>query len=423
MKILWIVNSLMPDISDYMGQNTYLGQSWMIAMLAQLKVEKNIEIAVATTSNRIGNIIEETINNVTYYVLPLKSKDKNKTAWREVKNRFNPDVVHNHGTETRKGWDYIQANGSQNVVISIQGLTSIYERYYYAGISYIELLSNVTFKDVVKGSNPLQEKKNMKKCGEIERKILQSVSHIIGRTQWDKTHAWVVNPQAKYYHCDEILRDSFWKNKWSYDSCEKHSIFVTQANFTPIKGLHQIIKALPYVLREFPDTKIYVTSKNVVGRLSFNQRLRLSGYEKYISSLIKSNKLQNHIVFLGGLNEKEMNSQMLKANVFVCASSIENSPNALGEAQLLGVPCVSSFVGGIPDDIVINGETGYLYRFEEFEMLAGCICEVFNKSAVDLSALSVREIEAAQKRHNKEKNCRVQMDIYKLVAGNNSTDI
>lgn len=45
---------------------------------------------------------------------------------------------------------------------------------------------------------------------------------------------------------------------------------------------------------------------------------------------------------------------MLNANMFLLPSAIENSPNALGEAQMLGVPCVSSRVGGVEDMILIK---------------------------------------------------------------------
>lgn len=63
-----------------------------------------------------------------------------------------------------------------------------------------------------------------------------------------------------------------------------------------------------------------------------------------------------------------MKQEYLNANVFICPSSLENSPNSLGEAQILGTPCLASYVGGIPD--MMFGNEGYLYRFEEIEMLA-----------------------------------------------------
>jgi len=45
------------------------------------------------------------------------------------------------------------------------------------------------------------------------------------------------------------------------------------------------------------------------------------------------------------------------ANVFVLPSILENSPNSLAEAQILGVPCVTTFAGGTID-YVKDGLTG-----------------------------------------------------------------
>ena len=91
-----------------------------------------------------------------------------------------------------------------------------------------------------------------------------------------------------------------------------------------------------------------------------------------------------------------MCKRYLQSHVFVCPSFIENSPNSVGEAQLLGIPCIASFVGGV-SDMVVDGETGLLYRFEEVEMLAAAVCRIFTddkfakRLSVDLIGAS-REI-------------------------------
>ena len=42
--------------------------------------------------------------------------------------------------------------------------------------------------------------------------------------------------------------------------------------------------------------------------------------------------------------------------MFLLPSSCENSPNSLGEAMLLGMPCVASNAGGIPDMLAAGRE-------------------------------------------------------------------
>ncbi len=132
-----------------------------------------------------------------------------------------------------------------------------------------------------------------------------------------------------------------------------------------------LFKALPLVLRHYPDTKVYVAGYDPTAAPWW----RIDGYGKYLKKQIARLGISEHIEFTGTLNEEDMCNRYLKSNIFVCCSAIENSPNSLGEAQLLGMPYVASFVGGVPEITDMN--SGALYRFEETEMLAKKICDIF----------------------------------------------
>ena len=127
-------------------------------------------------------------------------------------------------------------------------------------------------------------------------------------------------------------------------------------------------------------------------------------------NLLTKYKLENKVSFLGPLDEHKMIEEYQKAHVFICPSSIENSPNSLGEAQLIGTPVIASYVGGIPD-MVQNGKTGILYRFEEIEMLAEYIKQIFENDKL-AKYLSENEIREAEKRHDKETIFKELISIY-----------
>lgn len=93
-------------------------------------------------------------------------------------------------------------------------------------------------------------------------------------------------------------------------------------------------------------------------------------------------------------------------------SAIENSSNSLCEAQILGVPVVASYCGGIPT-LVEDGKTGYLYRYEEIEMLAQRVISLFGET--DLYELSKNERKTALERHDREKNAIVLKNIYEEI--------
>lgn len=177
----------------------------------------------------------------------------------------------------------------------------------------------------------------------------------------------------------------------------------------PIKGFHIAIEALCYIKNKYPGVRLKCAGVTYYDKPRYKQ----SSYERYISNLIHSNGLEGNIIFLGPLKEQEMKQELLKANVYICASSIENSPNSLSEAMMLGVPCVSSFVGGI-GNLVEHGKTGFLYPADEPYMLAYYIEKYFEDKTL-CCKISEPSVTVAKKRHDKETIVKELVDIYKDI--------
>ena len=110
----------------------------------------------------------------------------------------------------------------------------------------------------------------------------------------------------------------------------------------------------------------------------------------------------------------------MKTNVFVLPSTIENSPNTLAEAQLLGVPIVASYVGGIPD-MMPYPLSEWLYRNEEIEMLAQIIIKAFNINKWDEYIKTCQSI--AHKRHSKNKIRETILNLYNQVLNKTNEKI
>ena len=416
MKILWITNILFPEAAGLISNKVDLRASggWMLgAVEALLKSDASCSIAVATVSRLVNKLTVLQGKRILYYVLPygngnINPNRKYESIWKEVYAHFQPNIVHIHGTECSHGLAFLNACPDAKSVISIQGLTSTYYYYYY-GLTKFQIIKNLTLRDFIRGTI-FEGKRNFKKRGEtVEKPMLRKVNHIIGRTSWDKAHAWAINPKAKYHFNNETLRPEFYDGcKWDYEKCEKHTIFLSQAGY-PLKGLHQVLRAMPLILRHYPDTKIRVAGADITKYSTWRNKLRISGYGKLIRRMIHQLHLENHIEFLGPLNAEQMKQAYLNSNVFVCPSSIENSPNSLGEAQMLGVPHVASYVGGVADMMV--GNEGNLYRFEEINMLADKVCQIFanKESQIDMSSVALQ-------RHDQAKNVHQLLDIYSQIV-------
>ena len=398
-----------------MGIKAPVTGGWMkSSAMAISYLGKDIELAVATLYGT--QYRKDIINGITYYCIPfniydLKYNKAVEEEWKRVAEDFVPDIVHIHGTEFPHGLAYMKANGTRNVVVSIQGLVGAYARYSLGGLTHNVLRKYSTLYDVLKG-HILKMPERMERNGRCEMETISLAQHVIGRTDWDRVHVWAINPNTQYHFCNETLRTPFYSACWNLDECERHTIFLSQAH-KPIKGIHKMVEAMPFILRHYPDTKVYVAGGDFMLKNTWKDRLKFDAYANYVSHLMDKLEVKNRFVFTGLLDENQMVQRFKKAHVFVCPSSIENSPNSLGEAQLVGTPCVASYVGGVPN-MLTHEHTGLVYRFEEHEMLAAAVCRILGDDDLAKS-LSDNERTIAGKRHDPQLNAQKTIEIYKSI--------
>lgn len=413
MRVLWICNVILPDIAKELSIEVPLAGGWLHTLVNQLSRDHDVLVCYPT-NNKLET--RGATPNYSFYGFsrlngfnnePL-SKYVNKI--KELINSFKPDVLHVWGTEFIHSLGAVRAfDKPDRTIVSIQGFISNIAKHYTSNLPG-NAIKYRTFRDLVRFDTILQQKKKFFVRGESEKETVKHTNHIIGRTTWDKASVLQINPSIKYHFCNESLRNTFYlnKNTWNYEKCEKQSIFVSQAGY-PVKGFHQVLMALPTIAKKHPDVHVYTTGPNPFSVSWY----RLSGYQKYLRELMRRNKIVDRVTFLGVLNEKEMCDQFLKSNVFVSPSSIENSPNSVGEAMLLGMPIVASYVGGTMD-MLKDKEEGFLYQADAPYMLAHYVSEVFS-SASSAKGMGYRAFQHASITHNLEDNYRNLLAIYKEV--------
>ena len=407
MRILWLSNIIFPEVSERLGLPRVVVGSWMMAYKSLLQASHAADMELHVISPYEGTSFADVeAGGAHHYLFPETTGASELRKWlKAVNDRVRPDVVHIHGSEYPHSSLFVEACGSGNAILSIQGLVSVYARYYYGGL---DLHGKFTLRDLLKRDTPRIQQRDFVRRGRLERSLISRVGNIAGRTSWDYAHSVAINPDVRYYTCQEPLRDGFYHAAWSLDECHRHTIFACQPAY-PIKGLHQLLAALPLVRRRYPDVHLYLPGDNIGDRPWW----KIRAYWRYINRLIERHDLRDCVTFLGGQTEEEMIEHYLSANVFVCPSSIENSSNSVCEAQILGVPVVASYVGGMMD-LVADGESGLLYRFEEVEMLAWKICSIFADDALALR-LSQGARAVATRRHDRAAIAESLWAIYQSV--------
>ena len=414
MKILWIVNTIFPYPSKKLNiENTVFG-GWLNGLAERMSKNEQVELGVATTY-KINKVLDLKNERIRYFIIP--NKKQNQKYWKEIIDKFQPDLIHLHGTEYSHGWQLMSENKKYKIPIitSIQGLVYRYADVYLANIDNKEIIKNITFRDILKNDSMFKQKKKFINKGKIEKKIIENSDVITGRTTWDYANTYSIKPDINYYLVNEILRSSFYYDKWDITKIERHSVFTSQGQY-PIKGLHYLLKTIYILKKIYPDVKLYVGGVNIIDSTTIFKKIKLIGYAKYIKKSIKRYNLEENIIFTGLLNEKQIKEKLLRTNVFVLPSAIENSSNSLGEAMILGMPCVATNTGGTMD-ILKHKKEGFLYPYTEPAMCAEYIKRFFEDD--ELCKIYGEEArKTALERHDPEKNVKELIEIYKKTIKN-----
>lgn len=417
MKILWLINIPLPEVSLLLGEKPSPFGGWLINASKGLASKEEIELSISFPYKGAEH---EKIkgNKINYYPFkPIKDKDKKLINYNEnferILQEIKPDIVHIYGTELAHSLAMVNVCNKLNIrtVISIQGLVSIIEKHIYANLP-INAIYGMTFRNFIMKDNVYGLRKVFKRRGKNEVETIRKTRHVIGRTTWDKACISQINPNVKYYSCNETLREEFYKYNWNINDCERYSIFLSQGQY-PIKGLHYVLEAMSIVLKKFPQTKLYVSGKDITKADTFKDKLLMTYYGKYIKKLIKKYNLMDNIIFTGPLDEKEMCNKFLKSHIFVSPSTIENESNSLSEAKILGLPCVVSYCGGVIDRVK-HGIDGFHYQHDAPYMLAHYICVIFGDDKLALKC-SENAKENARKTHDKKINVDKTIDIYRQI--------
>ena len=419
MNILWVTNVSLPEANILLKEKPSPFGGWLINAAKDLANKEDVELSIAFPSNKANKLKELKGEKISYYpFVPVKETD-NKTikynkSFETLLINLKPDIVHIYGTEIAHTLSMVNVCRKLGVktVISIQGLVSIYAQHIYANLP-LSAVYGFTLRNVLRRDSVYLHKKTFELRGKMEIESLEKTENIIGRTTWDKACSNQINPNAKYHFCNETIREEFYNHQWSIDDCERYSIFLSQGQY-PIKGLHYMLEAMPLILKKFPTAKVYISGKDIVKSDSFKDKFLITYYGKYIKKIIKNLDLERNVVFTGPLDEQEMCQRYLKSNVFVCPSSIENSPNSLGEAMVLGIPCVASDVGGV-SDMLKHKEEGFVYQTDASYMLAHYICEIFENEDLALK-FSKNARQHAIKTHDRDENTRRLIEIYNEIT-------
>ena len=412
MRVLWFSNTAASG-EEYLRENAVRG-GWLKSLDKALK--NKVELHVAFYYPKYANAFKH--NDVQYYPICKKMwqfniikkallgdriDQEDADSYMAIIKTVKPDIIHIHGSENPFGC--IIGKTNIPVVVSIQGNCTVINHKYFSGIEqrYVSINHKKYFSifSLVFDKSFAHKFRNSSFNRKREQTNLQNCAHIIGRTDWDRRITRIMAPKSSYYHNDEILRDSFFKKEWKKPDHSKIIIHSTISD-TFFKGFETVCQSLALLLKN----KIHVEWRvaGVSGNCLLNKIVRRKLGDSYP---------RQALILLGDINEQELIKKLLEADVYVMPSHIENSPNSLCEAMMLGMPCITTLAGG-SSSILKDKEEGLVIQDGDPWSMAGAILELSN----DVTTASFYAANARKKaivRHHPETIVNSLISIYNKV--------
>lgn len=129
------------------------------------------------------------------------------------------------------------------------------------------------------------------------------------------------------------------------------------------KGVHHLIRAMPDILEDDPDTGLVIVG---------------SGNREELEDLASEMGVQENVLFTGFVSEEELPEYYRAADVFVFPSWLEGFGMVLIEAMASGLPVVSTNATAIPE---VVGEAGILVPPRDSSALVEAVAELLHRDA------------------------------------------
>ena len=410
MRILWFTNT--SSCYKHGSSNYYNGGGWISSLEMELKKRTGIELGLCFYSRSVQEPVKEKQEDTTYYLLPRPAKTIKYTletiirkpeettfeheklaipALVNVVNDFNPDVIQVFGSENIYG--LIAKYVSVPVVLHVQGiLTTCLNSFLPPFVSWhMYIWQNFSLPKIFQR---ISSKIAWRRNSVTEQRMMRSIKYFMGHSAWDERVTRLFSPDSTYYYCSEMLRSPFYDLHVKRILPQK-PVFVTTISPPLYKGYDLLLKAAQELKKVLPD---------------FEWKVFGSVNDKFVDKTFNLKHEDVNVSLMGVATAEQIKEVFLHATAYVHTSYIENVCNSVCEAQILGLPCIAAYTGGIPS-LIDDGQTGFLVPVNDPYQMAFLMKYIAETPSIN-KKIGEKARQAAMKRHDSNMIAERVIEIY-----------
>lgn len=410
LKVLWLSNRTLLN-PDSVGTG-----SWLSPLAKHLADTGGICLCNVTQGDA-AKPIQKTAGQIQEWIIPyMRQRQGRDVRLSEefvkeiiaVVDDFCPDLIHVWGTENAWGLLTARKMVKQPALLEMQGLLRACACVYAGGLNVREKIACIGLKELLRQSTIFHNQKRFEEWGNFEVEMISHHHYVAVQTAWMEAQVKAINNSCRIFHdIHGVLRDPFYTAE-PWQPLLNNTILCSISDPAPYKGLHVAIRALAVLRTRFPDIKL-----RVAGALQ-KSGIRRDGYITWLNREAKKLRVDSNIVWLGALTASQLIQEMQTAKGMILPTYVENCSLAVQEALFMGIPLVTSYVGGLPS-LARDEETVLFFSPGDAEMCAYQMERLLTDRAL-AERISSQARKTALVRNDPERIVQNQMEIYRQVV-------
>lgn len=146
------------------------------------------------------------------------------------------------------------------------------------------------------------------------------------------------------------------------DIDKKERILLFVGRLDKQKGLEYLIQAMPAILTKYPASQLHI--------------IGYGPHENYMRQLVSRMGLNEKVVFIGSLPNKELPIYYSQAEIFILPSMSEGLPVSILEAMACQCPVIATSVGGV-SSLIQNENNGLLINPRSSEEICQAVFNLY----------------------------------------------
>lgn len=168
------------------------------------------------------------------------------------------------------------------------------------------------------------------------------------------------------------------------------------------KNYPMALNAMKKVLEKYPDAQL-----DIFGKGNLEDSLRIAIREMGLEGSVR----------LKGWTQDTL-GEYANGDIYVMSSNYEGMPNALMEAMAVGLLCVSTDCDTGPEDLIVDGENGYLVPVGDADALADRLIQIMGMTPQQRKVMGETARKTMAEKFNKETITRQwEALLHKLIGG------